>query len=1192
MSTRQTLKKFLSDRSLAANIISYNDSVSAGLDSNAVDEGDDLSFDPNTGKRLVNDGSAAGLVPDYLGYITTDAGNEFPIDGAGFKSAASSNRGQSLEQPENQGATKIFVKSSDYPIKESYFDGSGNPITNLVDKTGGTPAPSGPSLITTVLPASVGADSVPEQSQAVVATFSMLKKYNKYSDTAGGISDKFIGNTPDGLPVNTSNIDQDIKLSFQVEKGEYDPNDSSDSKHVKLEDMHAIAHSMLLKSAGWDPTSTAALSQDPDTFFSSRSPNDFRSYPTIIGSLFPDQVRARESFGAPTDGENSLLAGRGESVTRIGSDAVYTRSSLSSYTPDITFSQTTNSQESRTRFSIFQSAIAIVSLCDIIAGTFGRAEGYTSDSIDEKGLGPYYMGLTTRSKATALLRAVSNVALINTGRFMFDRCVRAGVTLYFGIDIDKIQGIAGKLENDSSTFTSSQIEAVSIIGSKGESPGTQSRLAQSYGFWHAVSKSCLRLINDIVGSLASSNSSLFADVITDLLSSKALRIANVFAQIGYTYLIAHLEDPDPDAIDPESVGETKKLVSAFSIDAYETLPGTRIMKSRDNSAKSALSLAWRHSAVPSAFLLPPSLIQASLDMDYILEGPNAVKFMVGTTMQDKTYASIRTKGRIPIEVVNNLENRLDAEYVPFYFHDLRTNELIGLHAFLENLTDNYSANFNTTTAHGRSDGIKNYTNTKRSISFSFWIVSTSEEDFDEMWAKVNKLVTLVYPQYTEGVLNTTQNYTFKTLGSKGQDFTFEQPFSQVVGASPIVRVRIGDVIKSNYSRFNLGRLFGAGNKDTGAQKNTNFSLLDTSFGATNVEKLAKSNIFSNALLMPLLFFIASPIELTTFSKFQGSYGQVARGMMTDVLDYLLKNGFVNPFLPGLLSTAAPFQGLSTGDTSDVIKGLSFANGRLFLKPRAEPYVFSNRGEQIHVKVVRPIQISVVGAPLNEPNKRVDPENPGQPIKVSVKVVSNIDLLPNTLFKGDITKLEDCDCDVTLDQCLLDPSAYFSTTLASFMFLAQASLQSALVQGASSVASSAAAASGFPVNTSVLTDLFGSYMRQFTSPLANPITETFEDSMSRGLAGVITGMQFNWLDQGIPWDTRWNSRAPQACKVSITFDPIHDIGPGLDVYGANRAPNYNVGNNNLLSGDPHSDNGLKSKEYYNSFGKIGTKYFSF
>ena len=81
------------------------------------------------------------------------------------------------------------------------------------------------------------------------------------------------------------------------------------------------------------------------------------------------------------------------------------------------------------------------------------------------------------------------------------------------------------------------------------------------------------------------------------------------------------------------------------------------------------------------------------------------------------------------------------------------------------------------------------------------VASTSPADFDEMWLKINKLVTLVYPQYTAGKTLTT---------SPAGDYRFTQPFSQLVSASPIVRIRLGDLLRSNYSRFALARLFGLG----------------------------------------------------------------------------------------------------------------------------------------------------------------------------------------------------------------------------------------------------------------------------------------------------------------------------------------------------------------------------------------------
>jgi hypothetical protein len=97
---------------------------------------------------------------------------------------------------------------------------------------------------------------------------------------------------------------------------------------------------------------------------------------------------------------------------------------------------------------------------------------------------------------------------------------------------------------------------------------------------------------------------------------------------------------------------------------------------------------------------------------------------------------------------------------------------------------------------------------------------------------------------------------------------------------------------------------------------------------------------------------------------------------------------------------------------------------------------------------------------------------------------------------------------------------------------------------------------------------------FFNPANNIIVKSFQDaSPGRGLAGVIKSLSFNWLDnyawnigdesnswdkKGNGEDVKINNRAPMMCKVSISYQPIHDIAPGLSSDGFNRAPVYNVG----------------------------------
>ena len=147
--------------------------------------------------------------------------------------------------------------------------------------------------------------------------------------------------------------------------------------------------------------------------------------------------------------------------------------------------------------------------------------------------------------------------------------------------------------------------------------------------------------------------------------------------------------------------------------------------------------------------------------------------------------------------------------------------------------------------------------------------------------------------------------------------------------------------------------------------------------------------------------------------------------------------------------------------------------------------------------------------------------------------------------------------------------------------------SGLVSNLASNAANAAAATSVndlgPVDLPIA-DVFGSFGRTFTSPVYNSITRAFEDRMGEGLAGVFTNLTFNWMEA--PWETDWNSRAPMACKVQFGFDPIHDISPGLDVNGFNRAPIYNVGQTMQDSfGGSRQDGGNASRYFYKRGGAI-------
>lgn len=75
--------------------------------------------------------------------------------------------------------------------------------------------------------------------------------------------------------------------------------------------------------------------------------------------------------------------------------------------------------------------------------------------------------------------------------------------------------------------------------------------------------------------------------------------------------------------------------------------------------------------------------------------------------------------------------------------------------------------------------------------------------------------------------------------------------------------------------------------------------------------------------------------------------------------------------------------------------------------------------------------------------------------------------------------------------------------------------------------------------------------------SNAIARSFADTGGKGLAGFIETMNFDWYDKAT-WETTPDRTAPQVCKVTLVFSPVHDITPGLDHLGFNRGPVYPVG----------------------------------
>src|SRR3990167_7867888 len=561
------------------------------------------------------------------------------------------------------------------------------------------------------------------------------------------------------------------------------------------------------------------------------------------------------------------------------------------------------------------------------------------------------------------------------------------------------------------------------------------RVLESPGFYAILVRSIIKSGNEIVASITDVASSgnfiegaqAVLGIIDVIKSSKIISFVNVLASIG------------DKALELEKQGfDLENLPDKISIsDNLPDSPMTRVGKSRSNNG---IALAWRNSASPSMYILPNSVWLAASDL------PNKQnKPAIALASLNPKFSDI---GRISKEDVQEIETQLDAEYVPFYFHDLRTNEIISFHAMLSNIGDDYAPAYEITEPYGRVDPVMVYKNTRRNINLEFTAVATNESDFDQMWWKINKLTTMLYPQWSQG----------RKVVFDGDSFI--QPFSQIPTSSPMIRLRLGDIFKTNYSRFALARLFGLGTD--------NFKLsADTISSADRKINIEASKIKKRMITDP-----------TTIGNKEDGFQEGERAQLkpsTRKLGY-----------------------------KPVLSKLSFG---------------SDEAKDLLLK--SPAEVTIVKGPL----------------------INNVSKTPQTFYRIKLVDGEDFgkghDGEYAVGFSDLIPMIDEINRIAQNRSLDEPTLST--LQTAT---------------------------QEFFSAEKNSIVKSFESVAGKGLAGFITNAQFNWIEGR--WETgRYGARAPQWCKITLTFAPIHDIPPGLDADGFNRAPIYNVGGIvNKVAGEPY------------------------
>lgn len=314
----------------------------------------------------------------------------------------------------------------------------------------------------------------------------------------------------------------------------------------------------------------------------------------------------------------------------------------------------------------------------------------------------------------------------------------------------------------------------------------------SPGYYLVITKGVLRDIGTITNAVAG----LFSDFngVFATIASVFSMIETIFTSYTFKFLVVMAQTGAQALRGYQNPGMHGHLGGAITYKKERTerltaLNRTKLSRVYDSYngrqlAESPLSLS-RHNAL---FLLT--------------DGNRSLSLGEFDKEKNQTLGSYvaQTYRKISPEDLAAMEERIEAEYVPFSLQDMRTNEIMSLPAFISSVTDDFAVQHAASHGYGRTDPVYTYSKTTRSINLVFNLVAMNEEDHHFLYHIINKIVAMCYPQRDRGLI--------RKQGTGPSAQIFAQPFSQSPTASPLVRIRLGDLLKTNKSVVAMQNIFG------------------------------------------------------------------------------------------------------------------------------------------------------------------------------------------------------------------------------------------------------------------------------------------------------------------------------------------------------------------------------------------------
>ena len=177
-------------------------------------------------------------------------------------------------------------------------------------------------------------------------------------------------------------------------------------------------------------------------------------------------------------------------------------------------------------------------------------------------------------------------------------------------------------------------------------------------------------------------------------------------------------------------------------------------------------------------------------IDYYFSG------IKGEKLKDFVLGDIFSKRVVEDNVSINDKKDLIRFSIEFGLEDNKSSRHIQFRAFLNDITDNNSANYSSTRYIGRADQVHVYEGFTRTIGLGFTIYSRNPDEQKIVFQKLNTLTSLLTPSYSIKQDNQIRNYSSPL--DKSKEVGVVENILGGIPRAPIVKLTIGNYINGQY----------------------------------------------------------------------------------------------------------------------------------------------------------------------------------------------------------------------------------------------------------------------------------------------------------------------------------------------------------------------------------------------------------